>query len=78
MKTNSQRSPASRTRPIWELFFQLTFISESPTSWSLLGFVLSKLMTFSHPLMLLLYGTSYSYWSDLAAYFVPMTYFNTA
>ncbi|MDR3548427.1 MAG: PAS domain S-box protein [Candidatus Pacebacteria bacterium] len=67
----------SWTRPLWELFFQLTFVSASPASWAVLSLILSKLMSFAHPFMLVYTGTLCSYWADFAAYFAPMTYFDS-
>ncbi|MDR3548364.1 MAG: PAS domain-containing protein [Candidatus Pacebacteria bacterium] len=55
----------------------MTFVSPSPVSWAAVAFMFSKLLTFSHPLMLIFYGTTHSYWSNLAAYLAPMTYFDS-
>ncbi|MDR3549190.1 MAG: PAS domain S-box protein [Candidatus Pacebacteria bacterium] len=64
--------PVSRTKAVWELLFELTFVSPSPDWWAILCLLASKLVSFSQPLMLIYYGTSCSSWSDLASYFTPM------
>ncbi len=60
-----------------EFFFHMTFVVASGDSWSALCFLAGKLQSLSQPLMLILYATSATRWSDIVSYFEIMTYFRT-
>ncbi|MDR3548445.1 MAG: PAS domain-containing protein [Candidatus Pacebacteria bacterium] len=76
MKTISSGSKRFGS-PIWEFFFQLTVISPSSTSWSLFCMLAGRILNLSHPIMLMLYGTSYTRYSDFAAYLSFTSYFTS-
>ncbi len=74
---NKISSPTHSGSPIWEFLFQLTCVSPASNSWLGFCFLAGKMLALSQPLMLILYGTTYSSYSDIASYLTIATYFSS-